>query len=406
MRLNTTLGAVLLLAGTCVGAAMLALPVVAAPLGLWGGMIVLVLCWWFMYYTGLLTLEANMHLPPGANFISMSGQILGPIWKMMTTVIYVFLLYALIAAYFTALVDLIIDMIPALMHRRLLLSTVLALLTMLVIALGTRYTDIINRLFVVVLVLSYVSLLVFLTPHMHTASAPVMVHGAAIWSVSAVVLTAFGYHVLVPNLRVYLHSDVQRLKQVVWYGSLLPLAIYVLWTVVLYRVLPSAGPNSLLAMWHDAKPEVAVIHAVKSVTDALWSSRSVQSFILCAVVSSLLGIALSMVHFMRDGMVSQGAFPTHKASRFALLLALLPPWLFANFYQHGFIMALAFAGVFVAFLHGVLPGMMVYRIRRGAGVTGTGVMAKQGVLWPMVVVVLSLVLIVIQSIALYGRLMH
>jgi tyrosine-specific transport protein len=406
MRLNTTLGAILLLAGTCIGAAMLALPVVVAPLGLWGGMLVLVLCWWFMYYTGLLTLEANVHLPPGSNFISMADQILGVTWKILTVGMYVLLLYALMAAYFTALVDLLIDLVPVWASLRILITTVLAVFIMLVIALGTRYTDIINRLFVVVLVVSYLSLLVLLASHMHAGVAPVVVHGSALWPVSAVVLTAFGYHVLIPNLRVYLRSDVARLKRVVLYGSLLPLVIYVLWTVVLYRVLPSVGPNSLMSMWHDAKPEVAVIHAIRAVTNALWSSRSVQCFIFCAVMSSLLGVALSMVHFMRDGLISQAALPAKKAASFALLLAFLPPWLFANFYAHGFIVALGFAGIFVAFLHGILPGMMVYSIRRRAHHAGTSVASKQNALWPAVVMVLSLVLIVIQSIALAGKLIH
>lgn len=363
MRLNTTLGAMLLLAGTCVGAAMLALPLVVAPLGFVGGVVVLLLSWGFMCYTGLLTVEANLRLPPGANFISMASTILGPVWYVLTTVIYVMLLYALMSAYFTAMVDLITDFLPAFTHDHMALCTVLALFTMWVVAMGTRCTDIINRVFVMVLVLSYVLLLVWMAPHAHVKAGIAVGHWSAWWTAAPVVISAFGYHILVPNLRSYLHSDEARLKRVIVCGSLIPLLIYVLWTAMLHWVLPSTGHNSLLSMSGHPKPEVAVIHAIEQVTGGRWLQPLAQSFIFFAVVSSLLGIALSMVHFIRDGMITKVALPAKQASMCALLLAFVPPWLFANFYTHGFMLALQYAGIFVAFLHGILPAMMAYRLR-------------------------------------------
>jgi tyrosine-specific transport protein len=47
----------------------------------------------------------------------------------------------------------------------------------------------------------------------------------------------------------------------------------------------------------------------------------------------------------------------------AALITFVPPLLFAAFYPDGFILALGYAGVIVALIHGVLPALMVWRGR-------------------------------------------
>eukprot|EP01066_Platyproteum_vivax_P002681 Platyproteum_vivax@DN1330_c0_g1_i1.p2 len=46
-----------------------------------------------------------------------------------------------------------------------------------------------------------------------------------------------------------------------------------------------------------------------------------------------------------------------------LVLMFMPPLLFALFYPSGFVVALGYAGVFVAILYGILPTLMVWRGR-------------------------------------------
>ena len=46
-----------------------------------------------------------------------------------------------------------------------------------------------------------------------------------------------------------------------------------------------------------------------------------------------------------------------------MLLTFVPPTLFALFYPKGFILALEYAAVFVAFSHVMLPAMMVWKVR-------------------------------------------
>src|SRR5690348_7302081 len=89
----------LLVAGTSIGAGMLALPVVTALGGFFPSLFVYVLCWLFMTCTGLLMLEICLLMPPGANLVSMAQKYLGRFGEVLAWVLYLFLFYCLSVAY-------------------------------------------------------------------------------------------------------------------------------------------------------------------------------------------------------------------------------------------------------------------------------------------------------------------
>jgi len=79
-----------------------------------------------------------------------------------------------------------------------------------------------------------------------------------------------------------------------------------------------------------------------------------------------MGVSLSLTDFLADG------FKMKKTVVNRLLLIVgsyLPPLLFALFLRHGFILALSYAGVFVAILYGILPVLMVWKARYRDGRT-------------------------------------
>ena len=58
--MNKTLGAILLVSGTTIGAAMLALPVVTGLAGFIPTALLFILFWAFMLFTAFLILEVNL----------------------------------------------------------------------------------------------------------------------------------------------------------------------------------------------------------------------------------------------------------------------------------------------------------------------------------------------------------
>jgi len=70
-------GATLLIAGTCIGVGMLALPVATAEGGFFASLPVYLVVWLFMLCTSRLIVEACLWCPNDANLITISQTLLG-----------------------------------------------------------------------------------------------------------------------------------------------------------------------------------------------------------------------------------------------------------------------------------------------------------------------------------------
>ena len=92
-------GGAMIIAGTIVGAGMLANP--TATSGIWfiGSLLVLVYTWSWMLASGLMILEVNTHYPSGASFDTLVRDLLGKRWNIVNGVSVAFVLYLLTYAY-------------------------------------------------------------------------------------------------------------------------------------------------------------------------------------------------------------------------------------------------------------------------------------------------------------------
>ena len=71
MKINHFIGAVLLIAGTTIGAGMLALPVMTSFVGFLPSIVIFVVCWMFMLATAYFFLDVNFAVEGEVNLISM-----------------------------------------------------------------------------------------------------------------------------------------------------------------------------------------------------------------------------------------------------------------------------------------------------------------------------------------------
>ena len=89
----------LIIAGTTIGAGMLALPIASSGLGFTTAIIILFLTWCLMTYTALLTLELHQNAPPNATLNTLAKNLLGRKGQLIANFSMIFLFYALCAAY-------------------------------------------------------------------------------------------------------------------------------------------------------------------------------------------------------------------------------------------------------------------------------------------------------------------
>jgi len=353
------MGASMLLSGTCIGAGMLALPVSTAPLGFALAVIILIAAWLFMSYTAYLVIEANLWLPKGTNYITMARVTLGRGGAAVTWISFLLLLYSLMVAYMTGGGALVTSAFHwrgvALKPWESYLPWVAVFAV--IIYLGANLTDYINRILMTGLIVSFALLATVVSPHVQSSNLEAAGQPKFILAALPVLLASFGFHIILPSMRTYLDSRTRALKQMIFWGSFLPFVIYLLWVLLIFGVVPLQGKVGLLSILKSGQPTNLLTHTLMAISNNHAIATAARFFAFFAIASSFVGVSLGLFDLLADGLKA------HETTARRLLVAFLtfvPPFIFALAYPKGFIMALGYAGVFVAVLHGILPAVMVW----------------------------------------------
>ncbi|CAH9115424.1 unnamed protein product [Cuscuta epithymum] len=104
--------AIFLVAGTSIGAGILAIPAVTQESGFIGSAVTCIICWFYMVVTGLLIAEVNVKTmsqlgSSGVSLVSMAMRTLGNTGVQIASWSYIFIHYALLVAYVARSSDLL-----------------------------------------------------------------------------------------------------------------------------------------------------------------------------------------------------------------------------------------------------------------------------------------------------------
>jgi tyrosine-specific transport protein len=96
---GSVFGGILLIAGSCIGAGMLGLPIQTGLSGFFPSLGLFFCACLFMTVTALILVEVSSWFPSRVNLLTMSAKTIGPIGKHLCWVTYLFLFYSLLVAY-------------------------------------------------------------------------------------------------------------------------------------------------------------------------------------------------------------------------------------------------------------------------------------------------------------------
>ena len=350
-------GSMMLVAGTAIGAGMLAIPIVTAGLGFAMSTFLLVLCWAVMTLTGFIILHVNMAFQEHSNFSTMAAKTIGKMGGIFTWIFYSLLLYALVAAYMTGGASLLGHSTSLIFHAKLPQVACVLLFTVIFgvfVYFGTRSVDYANRILITLKIGAFILMLIFLFPHIHVENLLTSSKNSSSWFFALpILITSFGYQNVIPNLRDYLHSDVKKLKTVIFFGALIPLIVYIFWEIVVLGTAPELSHKEGL---------IELINRLSSRLQSPFLAFVVNFFTDVAITTSFLGVSMSLFHLVRDKFHLNRNRTGEKG--LAALITFLPPFCFATFYPEGFILALSYAGVFVVVLLVLIPVWMALQIKK------------------------------------------
>jgi len=356
--ISRVIGGILLIVGTSIGGGMLALPIANAGIGFFTSTLLLIFCWLLMTIGAFYILEANLYLPRGKNMVSMAHLTLGPIGLVIAWFSYLFLLYALLAAYIAGggdiLGTLIRPLAPLLSNAEN--SILFTLAFGFIVYGGIKPVDWANRALMFGKLGIYLLLVVFIAPHVQL---PHLQHVSSHLSINIimVLITSFGFAIIIPNLRDYFEDNISTLKKVILIGSIIPLLCYLAWNAVIIGSLPHDGPRALSLLMHDSNSTSALASLISQTIQRPFISALFNTFTAICMLTAFLGVSLCLVSFLSDGLhIDNSGFK----ALFLSLLTFAPPLLLVIYAPGIYISALSYAGIFCVILLLLLPVGMSY----------------------------------------------
>ncbi len=363
-------GGAMIIAGTVIGAGMLANPTATSGVWFTGSLIVLLYTWFSMLSSGLMILEVNTHYPHGASFDTMVKDLLGQGWNVFNGLSVAFVLYLLTYAYIFVGGDLTAKGLGSTFGIKIPL-TVGQLSFFLIFAtcvwasarLVDRFTSILIGGMVLTFIWATGGLIAEAKlPVLFDTQAP---SGTPYWIyISAalpVCLASFGFHGNVSSLLKYFKGDAPKVAKSLWAGTLIALVIYVLWQIAIQGNLPRNEFAPVIA----ADGQVSVLIETLSKFVQTGSMAAILSFFsYMAIATSFLGVTLGLFDYIADIFKWDDGFAGRTKTA---AVTFLPPLVSCLLFPTGFVTAIGYVGLVATVWTCSLPSLLLLRSRQKFG---------------------------------------
>jgi tyrosine-specific transport protein len=364
---GSILGSTALIAGTTVGAGILALPAVTLPSGVVPSTVLLIAVWLYALVSGLLIAEVTLNTMrlvgrPSLGLLTMIERTLGTLGARVAGGAYLFLHYALLVAYVSQGGEILMSAVEKVLGVQNVLpawvgTTAFTLLFGGIMYLGReRFVEKLNSAFVAIVLASFLGLLLLGTTHLNTSSFSFQ-NWSALPPAVSVMFVALFYHNVVPTVVTQLEGDARKIRQSIFIGSAIPLVMFLAWNAV---ILGSVSPD----MVHGTSGGETVFDPLQILRGGgagEWLGVLVSIFSEFAIVTSFIGFVYGLLDFFKD--ISASNEPFKRLPLYSLIL--FPPMSLGVLNPRVFLTALDYAGTFsVSVLGGIIPALMIWKQRR------------------------------------------
>jgi tyrosine-specific transport protein len=364
---GSVLGSTALVAGTTVGAGILALPAVTLPSGVVPSTILLVAVWLYTLVSGLLIAEVTLNTmrlvgSSGSGLLVMVERTLGKPSAQIAGGAYLFLHYALLVAYVSQGGQILVSAVEKVLgvQNNLPASVGTTAFTLLfggIMYLGReRFVEKLNSAFVAIVLVSFVGLLVLGATQLKTSSFSFQNWSALPASVSVMFVALF-YSNVVPTVVTQLEGDAPKIRQSIFIGSLIPLVMFLAWNAV---ILGSLSPDMIQGT-SGGKTVFDPLQILRDGGAGEWLGVLLSVFSEFAIVTSFIGFVYGLLDFFKD--ISAPNEPSKRLPIYSLIL--FPPMSLGALNPSIFLAALDYAGTFsISVVGGIIPALMTWKQRQ------------------------------------------
>lgn len=357
------IGATILVAGTCIGGGMIALPMVLAKIGIIPSIVVMLMTWMLVYYTSIINLELHLQAGKGLTLGELGRKFSGKIAGIIGTGSFKLLSYSLVAVYIYAGSSVAQSMLEIKTPFESI-AAIYAVAAALLLMLPLKVLDYVNRILFIGLLVVIASLVIGLVFEIKWHDLPLISNNykdIVSWEVLIpVVFTSFGFQGSIPPIVNYCNGDKKMLKKVFFWGTLTPTIVYIIWTCSVLGVVHADNHEFYNKISNGEVDVGGLVSQLSHVSQ--WDS--VQALVwwisFFAIVTSLLGVSISLCDSVKSMMPTK-LFNSKSKIIIAPILTVLPAYLVAMIIPNAFISVLGFAGMILVIIAILLP---VYLLRK------------------------------------------
>lgn len=361
------IGSIMMVAGTCIGSGMIALPMVLIKIGLLPSIVLMLIIWGVTYYTSLISLELNLQAGHGLSLGALGRLFSGRIAEVIGTVSIKLLSYALLAVFIYGGSSVLQNLLESESEISLpKIETWYTLVAALVLLLPFKLIDYINRFLFIGLIIVSSILILGLVSMINFSDVPLVAENfkdVSIWrAIVPVVFTSFGFQVIFHTLTNYCNKNAKVLKRAFLWGSLIPAIVYIIWTssvlIVVHHESPLFYEKMLLGGVEvgDLIEELSTIAKWQSVQLLVWWIS------LLAIVTSVLGVGVGLCDSL-NAMLSKKMDNSIVRNISASLITVFPAYIIALLVPNAFIAVLGFAGMILVVIAILMPIYLFYTIK-------------------------------------------
>ncbi|MDZ8089105.1 MAG: aromatic amino acid transport family protein [Nostoc sp. DedQUE12b] len=370
---GSVFGSTALIAGTTVGAGILALPAVTLPSGIVPSTSGLIAVWLYALVSGLLVAEVTLNTMrteghPNIGFLGVVEKILGKVGARIAGGAYLFMHYALLVAYITEGGE-ILGAAAAKVWGMQILPTWVGTTTFTLLFGGIMYLgrekfiEKLNSAFVGIVIVSFLGLLFIGGRHIQSAQL-LFQNWSALGSAISVMSVALFFQNVVPLVVTQLEGDARKIRQSIFIGSVIPLIMFLAWNAV---ILGSVSPD-ILHSTSDGTSIFDPLQILRAGGAGQWLGVLVSIFSEFAIVTSFIGFVYGLLDLFKDIFLPA---QWQLSSRLPLYsLVLFPPMTLGTLNPSIFFTALDYTGTFsISVLGGIIPALMSWKQRENSDST-------------------------------------
>ena len=362
--MNKQITSIFLVAGTCIGAGMFALPLTFAKIGIIPSIIIIILTWLFTYYCSLIYVELNLHCnkkninSDNNNINSLPLVIAGKKASLFENINIKLLSYSALSAYIYGCSSIFQKLIGY--DNLFIIQTFLTIFTFFLFLFNTDIISKINNIAFIFLVSLFFIVVIRMLTFINFSNVPIYetINFYKILPIFLLTFLSFGYQLIFYAIRQYCDNDATMIKKAYFYGSIIPMFVYILWTFVSLSIIYK---NNIIFYNSIVNSNVEVGDFIQELSKCLhFSELQIVIYIISifTIFTSIVGVGLGVKNSFSSIFKSKG-MKNHNI--LSSLITIVPPYIVSVFIPNAFMKILNFGGIFLIILSVLLPIYLYFK---------------------------------------------